>query len=365
MTIGEIIKPLETLAPYQLQESYDNAGLITGNLNWLCTGVLVCLDATEAMVKEAVKKGMNLIVAHHPIVFRGIKKINGNNYVEKSIIAAIKNDVAIYAMHTNLDNVLEGVNGRIAEKLNLQNCSILAPKKDVLQKLAVFIPLEYKQKLMEALFSAGAGNIAHYSECSFSVDGMGSFKAKEGSNPFVGKPNERHIEPESRVEVIFPEWLQPKVIMAMKKAHPYEEVAFDIYPLANTYQQTGSGMLGELKKPVETTVFLANLKKVFKVPMVKHTRILKKKLQKIAICGGSGSFLTSQAIARGADIFITSDIKYHEFFDADGKLVLADIGHYESEQFTIDLLFEVLKLNFPTFAVQKTALNSNPVHYLL
>ena len=365
MSIGEIIKPLETFAPLALQEGYDNAGLITGNANWPCSGVLLCLDATEAIVKEAVKKGANLIVAHHPIIFRGIKKLNGKNYVENAVIAAIKNDVAIYAIHTNLDNVLNGVNDRIADKLNLQNRKILAPKTGILQKLAVFVPHAHKQKLMEALFAAGAGNIGNYSECSFCVDGMGSFKGNETSNPFAGKATERHIEPESRVEVIFPEWLAAQIVKAMKKAHPYEEVAFDIYSLTNACQQRGSGIVGTLRKPVETTVFLANLKNIFKVPVVKHSRILKKKVRKIAICGGAGSFLTGHAIACDAGIFITSDIKYHGFFDADGKLVLADIGHYESEQYTIELLFEVLKLNFPTFAVQKTALNSNPVRYLL
>lgn len=365
MLIKDLLKSLELYAPALLQEDYDNAGLITGNAQWNCTGVLICLDATEAIVKEAIKKDCNLIVAHHPIVFRGLKKINGKNYVEKAVITAIKNDVAIYAIHTNLDNVIAGVNARIADKLALTNRRILAPKQGLLQKLAVYVPHIHKPKLMEALFAAGAGNIANYSECSFSMEGMGSFKANAKAHPFIGKPNERHNEPESRLEVIFPAWLQAKVLAAMRQAHPYEEVAFDLYPLANTYQEVGSGLVGELKKPIETVLFLENLKKIFKVPVVRHTRVLKKKLRKVAVCGGAGSFLTGTAIALEADIFITSDIKYHEFFEADDRLVLADIGHYESEQFTIDLLFDVLKLNFPTFAVQKTALNSNPVRYLI
>lgn len=365
MDISEIIKSLENLAHPVLQEDYDNCGLITGSAQWACTGVLICLDATEATVKEAVKKGCNLVVAHHPIVFKGIKKLNGKNYVEKAVITAIKNDVAIYAIHTNLDNIITGVNAQIAKKLSLINCRVLVPKQNLLQKMAVFVPQEHKPKLLEALFCAGAGKIGNYSECSFSADGLGSFKANKDANPFIGKPNERHVEPESRVEVIFPEWLGPKIIAAMKSAHPYEEVAYDIYPLANNFQNAGSGLIGELKKPVDSAIFLQNLKKIFKVPVVRHTRILKKKLQKIALCGGAGSFLTGHAIASKADIFISSDIKYHEFFDADDKLVLADIGHYESEQYTIDLLFEELKRNFPTFAVQKTAINSNPVKYLL
>lgn len=365
MLINEITQILENAAPPSLQEEYDNAGLITGNPSWQCRGILISLDATEVVINEAAKKGCNLVVAHHPIVFRGLKKINGKNYVEKALISAIKNDIAIYAIHTNLDNVLHGVNGRIADKLQLMNRQILLPKQQLLRKLAVFVPEKHREKMAEALFSAGAGNIGNYSECSFSVAGTGSFKGNMDTDPFVGKRGRRHYEPESRLEVIFPYWLETKVIAAMKKAHPYEEVAFDLYPLANSYQNTGSGLLGQLKKPVETLVFLKKLKAIFGVPVVKHTRILKKKVQKIAVCGGAGSFLTGMAAAAGADIFITADVKYHEFFDADERLVLADIGHYESEQYTIDLLFELLKQNFPTFAVQKTAVNSNPVKYLL
>ncbi len=365
MFIKEIIKALENAAPPALQEEYDNAGLITGNASWPCSGILVSLDATEAVVKEAVKKGCNLIVAHHPIVFRGLKKITGKNYVEKTIITAIKNDIAIYAIHTNLDNVLHGVNNKIADKLSLENRQILLPKQGLLQKLAVFVPDIHKQQLADALFEAGAGHIGHYSECSFSSNGTGSFKGDTDSNPFVGKPGLRHYEPESRLEVIFPHWLQTKVLAAMKKAHPYEEVAYDLYPLANALENTGSGMLATLRKPMETQAFLNQLKTIFKVPVVRHSRILKKKVQKIAICGGAGSFLTGAAIAAGADVYLTADLKYHEFFDADEQLVLADIGHYESEQYTIDLLFEVLKQNFPTFAVQKTVVNTNPVKYLL
>lgn len=364
MFIKEIIKALEIAAPPALQEDYDNAGLITGNPSWPCSGILVSLDATEEVVKEAIKKGCNLVVAHHPIVFRGLKKFTGKNYVEKTIITAIKNDIAIYAIHTNLDNVLHGVNNKIADKLSLENRQILLPKQGLLQKLAVFVPDIHKQKLADALFEAGAGHIGNYSECSFSSDGVGSFKGGADSNPFIGKPGLRHYEPESRLEMVFPHWIQPKVLAAMKKAHPYEEVAYDLYPLENAYESTGSGMLGLLRKPVETQVFLNQLKKIFKVPVVKHTRILKKKVQKIAICGGAGSFLTAAAIAAQADIYLTADIKYHEFFDADGQLVLADIGHYESEQYTIDLLFELLKQNFPTFAVRKTVVNTNPVKYL-
>jgi len=363
MTIREISNLLEKIAPVSLQESYDNAGLLTGDGSWDCKGIITCLDATEEVVLEAVSKNCNLVVAHHPIIFKGLKKITGKNYVEKTIITAIKNDIAIYAIHTNLDNVLEGVNGRIADKLGLQNRTILLPKENLLQKLAVFVPVAHKPVLMEAMFAAGAGNIGNYSECSFSATGSGSFKAGAGTDPFVGKPGERHYENEEKLEVVFPAWLQFQVLKAMRSAHPYEEIAYDIYPLLNSYGQTGSGLAGELETAMDEKDFLALLKDKFGLSLVRHTSFTGKKVKKVSVCGGAGSFLTGAAIATGADVYVTGDVKYHEFFDADGKLLLADIGHYESEQFTIDLLFDILRQNFPNFAILKTGVQTNPVHY--
>ncbi|MFT3981978.1 MAG: Nif3-like dinuclear metal center hexameric protein [Ferruginibacter sp.] len=363
MQLIDFIAALERLAPPSLQEDYDNAGLITGNPHWNCTGVLISLDATEAVIEEAKEKGCNLVVAHHPIVFRGLKKITGKNYVERTIISAIKNDIAIYAIHTNLDNVIEGVNGKIADLLGLQNRRILVPKSGLLQKLSVFVPLAHKESVMNALFAAGAGHIGHYSECSFSTEGKGSYKAGEGADPYLGTIGERHTENEYRLEVIFPQWLQAGIVKAMTEAHPYEEVAYDIYPLANAFQHTGSGLVGDLAEPVAEQDMLARLKSIFGTGVVKHTQLRNKPLKKIALCGGSGSFLTGAAIAAGADMYITADVKYHEFFDADGRTVLADIGHYESEQFTKDLLFDILREKFPNFAVLKTGVNTNPVLY--
>lgn len=363
MQIKEIIYALEQVAPPALQEEYDNAGLITGNIHWECTGVMVSLDATEAVIQEAIEKGCNMVVSHHPIVFKGLKKLSGRSYVERAIISAIKHDIALYAIHTNLDNVLPGVNGKMADLLGLINRKILAPKKGLLQKLSVFVPMAHKDALMNALFAAGAGNIGGYSECSFATEGMGSFKAGENAQPFVGQVGHRHTEPELRLEVIFPQWMQASVVKAMIAHHPYEEVAYDIYPLANSFLQTGSGLIGELMEPIRENEMLQLLKNSFKTGVIKHTPLTGKPIKKIALCGGAGSFLTGAAIAAGADIFITADLKYHEFFDADQKLVLADIGHFESEQFTIDLLFDILRENFPTFAVLKTGVNTNPVCY--
>jgi len=363
-TISAIITYLETLAPPAYQESYDNAGLLTGSGAWECTGILTTLDATEEVVNEAVARQCNLIVAHHPIVFGGLKKITGRNYVEKTVIAAIKQDIAIYAIHTNLDNVVTaGVNGRIAQKLGILGGRCLLPRAGVLQKLHCFVPVDHAEAVRAAIFSAGAGNIGDYSEVSFGGEGMGTFTAGAGAQPFVGEPGMRHMEKEVRLEVILPAHLSREVIQAMIKAHPYEEVAYDLVPLANTWRDVGAGLIGELPEPMEEKAFLDRVKAVFGVPVIRHTRLTGRPVKRVAVCGGTGSSLISNALSAGANIYITSDVKYHEFFDANDQLVVADIGHYESEQFTIDLLFEVLREKFRNFAVLKSGIKTNPINY--
>lgn len=363
MKINAMIQVLEQLAPPSLQESYDNAGLITGSASGECTGVLCTLDATEAVILEAKQKGCNLVVAHHPIVFSGLKKLNGKNYVEKAVIAAIKNDIAIYAIHTNLDNVSWGVNNKIADKLGLINRKILSPKPGQLMKLHTFVPVEHAEALRTALFTAGAGEIGKYSHCSFNVEGTGTFRAGEGTDPFVGEIGITHSEKEIRVEVVFPVWKQQEILSALFQAHPYEEVAYDLVSLGNDYQDIGSGLIGTLPEPIEETQFLRMLMTSFGLSVIKHTPFLGKNIQKVAICGGSGSFLTGKALSKGADIYISADFKYHEFFDANNRMVIADIGHWESEQYTTDLLIDVLQAKFPTFAVLKSEVKTNPVNY--
>lgn len=363
MKIADIISYLETVAHPSLQEQYDNAGLLTGNPAWECTGLICSLDATEEVVSEAISKKCNLIVAHHPIIFGGLKKITGRNYVERTIIAAIKNDIAIYAIHTNLDNIIDGVNGKMAAVLGLKDTTILSPKGNTLKKLFTFAPADAATTVRDAIFDAGGGHIGNYSECSFNTEGTGTFKAGAGSDPHVGQVGERHHEKETRIEVIFPGYLEHRIVAALKAAHPYEEVAFDVVALVNTHPQTGAGLLGRLEKPEEEMAFLTRVKQVFGAGAVRHTALRGKPVSKVALCGGAGSFLVSSALAANADVYITADMKYHEFFDADGRMVIADIGHYESEQFTISLLAERLEQKFPTFAVLKTAVRTNPVYY--
>lgn len=365
MLVKDIINHLEAKAPLSLQESYDNAGLLTGNPDWECTGILCSLDATEAVIKEAVKRGCNLVIAHHPIIFGGLKKITGRNYVEKTVITAIKHDIAIYAIHTNLDNIMGGVNDRIADKLGLINRQILLPKAGQLMKLYTFVPHAQADQVRNALFEAGAGHIGEYSEASFNINGTGTFKGSDQTNPFAGKPGVRHLEPETKIEMIFPVYLKSRVITALLASHPYEEVAYDIVTLTNDFQSVGSGLTGELPEPMDETGFLYMLKTSFELSVIRHTPLLGKKIGKVAVCGGSGSFLTPKAIVAGADIYVTADIKYHEFFDANNRIVLADIGHWESEQFTTGLLIEILQAKFPTFAVLKSEVKTNPVNYFI
>jgi dinuclear metal center YbgI/SA1388 family protein len=363
MLLKTIITEIEKFAPLAYQESYDNCGLLTGHKEQEVTGAILCLDCIEAVVDEAIQKNCNLIIAHHPIIFSGLKKLNGTNYIERTIIKAIQNNIAIYACHTNLDNVKLGVNKKIADKLGLINQQILSPKKSLLKKLVTFVPPTHLDIVRESLFNAGAGNIGNYDSCSFILEGTGSFRGNENSNPFIGEKGKLSLEKETRLELIFETVNEATIISALKQNHPYEEVAYDIYQLENTYQNIGSGMVGELEKPISETDFLENLKSIFKVKVIKHTALTNKNIKKVALCGGSGSFLLKNAINSKSDIYISSDFKYHEFFDAENQILVADIGHYESEQFTPEIFYEIISNKFPTFASYLTETNTNPVNY--
>jgi dinuclear metal center YbgI/SA1388 family protein len=363
LKISDITAELEKVAPPSLQEDYDNSGLITGEANTLVTNALVCLDCTEAIIDEAIQANCNLVIAHHPIVFKGLKRLNGNNYVERTIIKAIRNQIAIYAIHTNLDNVLyQGVNSKIAEKLGLHNCRILDTKDGKLAKMVTFVPLSHADEVRNALFEAGTGKIGNYDACSFNTDGYGTYRGNENSNAFAGKKGELHREAETRIETIFPLYLKSKVVSALLGTHPYEEVAYDITLLQNTWKEAGSGMIGELQTAIPPEDFLELLKRSMQPGVIKFTPFANS-IKRVAICGGSGSFLLRNAIAAGADAFVTSDFKYHDFFDAENKLMICDIGHYESEQFTPELIIEILRKKFVTFAPVLAKTNTNPVNY--
>ena len=364
MLVKEITAAIEEIAPVIYQESYDNCGIQVGDMNMEVTGVLLTLDVTEDVLAEAMRLRCNMIVAHHPLIFSGLKRIAGRNYVERIVQKAIKNDITIYAAHTNLDNMVAGVNAKIAEKLGLINTKILSPKANTLSKLYTYAPLSVADKVRDAMFAAGAGNIGKYSECSFNTPGLGSFKAGSGANPaigFAGGP--RETVQEVKIEVLVEKHQERKVLQALFNAHSYEEVAYEIIPLPNTNQEIGAGLIGSLPTPMPESTFLAYLKTQMKADCIRHTNLPGHNIERVAFCGGSGSFLLNDAIAAKADIFITGDFKYHQFFDAEGKIIIADIGHYETEQFTPEIFESVLKKKFPNFAILLSNVLTNPVKY--
>lgn len=363
MKISEIVQSLEELAPFSLQEDYDNAGLIIGHPDSETGACLICVDVNESVIEEAVRLNCKLVLSHHPVIFKGLARLTGQSMTERIVARAIREEIAIISMHTNLDNASSGVNRILAEKLGLTDLSILRKSGGLLKKLVTFCPADYAGRVREAIFEAGAGTIGNYDQCSFNAEGSGTFRAGDKANPFVGEIGEIHFEKEIRIETIFPAYRQSSIINALLKSHPYEEVAYDIYPLENEFDQTGAGMIGKLEQKMTEVQFLTLLKDVLKVPCIRHSPLLGKEVRKIAVCGGSGSFLLGDAIRRQADFFVSADFKYHQFFDADCKIVIADTGHFESEQFTCDLLADYLKKKFPTFAVLISETPVNPVNY--
>ena len=361
--IKDVVSFLEAWAPPSLQESYDNAGLLVGDREKNVTGILVALDCTEAVVEEARRTGCNLIVAHHPIIFKGLKRLTGANHVERTVISAIRNEIALFAAHTNLDNVFTGVNQKIASVIGLKETHILIPRKDTLSKLVTFIPHSHAGQVMDALFKAGAGQIGNYKNCSFRLDGQGTYLPSEGSHPFKGEPGKMETVDETRAEVIFPRHLTSAIMNALRATHPYEEVAHYLTELSNEDQESGTGMIGLLPEPLEPFEFLRRLKASMALNVIRHTAPAGQ-IHKVAVCGGSGSSFLRAAILAGADAYVSADFKYHEFFDADGKILIADVGHFESEQFTKDLLVEVLSKKFPTFAINFSKTVTNPISYL-
>ena len=363
MTIKDIACKLEEWAPLAYQESYDNCGLLVGDQNQEVSSVLITLDATEGVLDEAIKTGCNLIIAHHPLIFGCITKVTPDHWVGRCIAKAIKHDICIYAIHTNLDNVISGVNWKIAEKLGLQDIEILLPKTDSLTKLVTFVPTKDVNKLTEALYTAGAGFVGNYDKCNFQVEGIGNFRPLENSNPTIGSQGKEESVKETRLEILVPSHLQSSIIHALKESHPYEEVAYYLTPLNNGNQEVGSGIVGNLPEAVDSLIFLKELKSNMNLQLIRNTLPVKKKVQRIAVCGGSGSFLLTLAIKQQADVFVTADFKYHDFFEADNKLMIADIGHYESEVFTKELIYDYLSQKFANIAFRLSEVVTNPIIY--
>ncbi len=365
MKIKYLLELFELYAPSFLQESYDNSGLLLGNPGSGIKSGLVCLDITEEIIDEAITNKDDIIISHHPLIFEGLKRITGKNSIERIILKAVKNDIAILSLHTNLDNVLRGVNGINAEKMGLLNIEILKPKEGLLKKLVAFCPKDNVEEVREAIFNAGAGNIGNYDKCSFNIQGTGSFRGDDSTNPYVGKKGSIHYEEEVRIETIYPVYKEKNILDALFQSHPYEEVAYDLYKLTNEFNQAGAGITGELPDTISEKKFLDLLKDTFNLKVIKHSKLLNKDIRKVAYCGGSGSFLINDAIRNGADVFVSGDIKYHQFFEAEDKILIADIGHYESEQYTKELIFRIINKKFPIFALRISESITNAIDYYI
>jgi len=363
--IADIINFLETLAPLHLQEEYDNCGLACGDSTATANGAIVALDLTAEVVDEAIENGFNLIIVHHPPIFKGLKKIDTNDPVTSMLLRCIQHEISVYAIHTNLDNVIWGVNGEIARRMGLKNLQVLSPKGGTHRQLTTYVPSAQAEEVKNAIFEAGAGAIGLYDECSFSSMGEGSFRALKGANPFIGTEGKRHLEQEQKLEFIFPVHLQTPVMHALKAAHPYETVAYNIIPLENQFHELGGGAIGSLPEAIAEKDVLSMLKTIFKTGAIRHSPLTGKPIKTIALCGGSGKSMIYNALAMKADLYFTGDLGYHDFFLPAGRMLLADIGHFESEQYTSDLLERVIKEKFPTFAVLKTGRYTNPVNYFL
>jgi len=363
MQIKDITDYLEKLAPLNLAEDFDNVGLLVGSYQTKVTGVLVTLDTLESVVEEAIAKKCNLIVSFHPIIFNGLKKINDTSYIERVVTKAIKNNIAIYSIHTALDNVIEGVSGKMAAVLGLKNCQILVPKANTIKKLTTYVPLKDAEKVRTALFDASAGNIGNYDNCSFNVDGKGTFKGNENAHPTIGVKGQLHTENETQINITFQSHLEANIIKMLFEVHPYEEVAYEITGLHNKNQKIGMGVMGTLEAPIKASEFLKIIANKFNAKGIRHSKISGKNISKVAALGGSGSFAIEAAKRAKADVYITADLKYHDFFKAENELLLIDIGHFESEQFTKNLIVDYLTKKFRNFAIVLSEINTNPITY--
>ncbi|NEV94109.1 Nif3-like dinuclear metal center hexameric protein [Psychroflexus sp. YR1-1] len=363
MIVNDFIEAIEELSPSYYAEDFDNTGLLIGEKSMEVTGTLFSLDTLESVVEEAIENKCNLIISFHPIIFSGLKKLNRKTYVERVVHKAIKHDIAIYAMHTALDNVSNGVNGMICEKLGLINTSVLIPKSKTIKKLTTYVPVAHADKVRKALFEAGGGSIGNYDFCSFNSEGVGTFNGNEHSNPTIGEPGKTQFEKEMQIHMTFSAHIQSKLMKALFESHPYEEVAYEIETLENKDQHRGIGMLGELPTPLGVTEALSHIKEVFKTKTIRHSQVRDQSIKRIAVLGGSGAFAIENAKAAKADLYITADLKYHDFYKAEDQIILADIGHYESEQYTKDLIHAYLTKKFPNFALVLSNINTNPIQY--
>lgn len=366
-TLNDIIAPIEAAAPRAWQENWDNAGwqvCPADPKTAECTGALLTLDITEAVVGEAAREGFNLIVSHHPLLFKGLKRITGSTPQERNVTEAIRHGIAIYSAHTNMDSAPGGVNFRLAEMLGLTNIEVLIPREGDLVKLVFYTPAAEADRVRQAVLEAGAGHIGNYDSCSYNNEGFGTFRAvSDACRPYVGSIGEMHREPEVRTETVVPRYLLSRVIDTLIKAHPYEEPAYDIIPLELPNRGAGLGCVGDLSEALPTAAFLQRIATTLNLPYLRHSEIATGTVRRVAVCGGSGAEFIPSAIAAGAQLYLTADLKYHDFQRGGETITLVDGGHFETEHQLMDVFYELISKKIPNFAVRRAATPSNAVSY--
>lgn len=363
LPLKTLLAGLEQWVPFVWQENYDNAGLILGDPNQQIRKALVCFDVTPEVVDEAVRNEADLILSHHPAIFKGIKRINPASRLGYMLKQSLCHDIAWCALHTNLDNTLSGVNSWLCEHLGLQEVRPLVPLQGIYGKLQVYVPEAYAEKLRQALAEAGCGAGTKYDTCSYTSRGEGRFRAGSQAHPFTGRIGELHCEAECKIECLYPLHKTRQVLDVLRTNHPYEEPAFDLLPLQNEAVEQGAGAIGILPETMQERELLDKLKELTGVHCIRHSGFQGRRIKKIALCGGSGGSFIANACGQKADVYITGDLKYHDFTDTEPGTWLVDIGHFESEKFAMELIFRFIRKNFPNFAVSISEQAKNPVSF--
>lgn len=368
MIVKELIKYLEDWAPPGAAWEKDNVGLLVGSGDEKIENIFLSLELTGEVLEQALKKNCNFIFTHHPLIFNPVKNLDVNkNPNSKLIYKLIKNDINLFSAHTNLDFTKDGVSFTLAKKLKLNKITFLKNEESNQFKVVVFLPETNLDEVASAMFNQGAGIIGEYNNCSFRTNGIGTFKGSANSNPFIGKKENFEKANEVRLEVLVDSWKLNKVINAMLKSHPYEEPAYDIYPLRNKNVNYGAGAIGELDNEMNVNEFLKHVEKSLLLSNFRFVNGNKRRIKKVAVCGGSGSELLNDAISKNADVFITADIKYHTFHDAKNKILLIDAGHYETEVVILKIVEEkikkLIKEKKENIKVYKYSSSTNPVKF--
>lgn len=358
---------MERWAPLALASERDNSGLQIGSGQQRVTKILVTLDLNSNVIDEAHQKKADLIISHHPLLFHALRSVNPDEHIGSIVTSCVKYGIAIYSAHTNLDFTQNGVSTTLALKLGLSRIEPLMKNQRVSKKIVVFVPHDYIDRVRHAMMEAGAGTIGNYTDCSFAAHGIGTFKPTPNATPFIGTIGKLERVNEARLEMLSPSWKLEAVIAAMKRAHPYEEIAYDIYNRVNTEADYGVGAIGTLSHPMKPRQFLTHVADTLRIPSLRYSGNPQQMISVVAVCGGSGSDLLSTAAQHGADAFVTADISYHRFMEKHHSILFIDAGHYETEVPVVPIICKYLKQNLTdsTIEVIKSKTMKNNVQYFI